>query len=248
MLTVGKGERSPADLGVRLTDTISGPDAADIVGHDEPGRPWLASVAIGLAVSIIGHAVLIGSGIVRFEWTGTHDPNADAIPIELVPDPSAKKAPIPQASPIAPPPPSSPGQPAPPKPPQPQAKTAVTSSSTPGEAPPSPVPAPAGANVAIDTTMTKDELEALRAQVQSCWTIPPGWTDSKQVSVTIDFRMNRDGTVAGNPTLIEFPASPYGKVAAQNALRAVLRCGPYHLPVEKYGDWHEVQIRLTPAG
>ena len=60
--------------------------------------------------------------------------------------------------------------------------------------------------------------------------------------------MNRDGTVAGDPTLIEFPASPYGKAAAQNALRAVLRCGPYHLPAGKYNEWREVQIRLTPVG
>ena len=96
--------------------------------------------------------------------------------------------------------------------------------------------------------LTQNELDALRAQVQRCWNIPMGWTDPREVSVTVRFKLNQDGTVNGTPVVIEFPASQYGQVSADNAIRAVLRCGPYQLPPEKFDQWSEVQIRFTPLG
>jgi hypothetical protein len=109
--------------------------------------------------------------------------------------------------------------------------------------------APASIGVATgnpDAKMTLNELVALRTQVQRCWTIPTGWTHPREVSVTIRFGLNPDGTVKGTPVVIEFPASQYGQVSADNAIRAVLSCGPYKLPAEKYDQWSEVQIRFTP--
>ena len=49
-------------------------------------------------------------------------------------------------------------------------------------------------NVAL--RMTQNELSALRAQIQRCWVIPTGWTHPREVSVTIRFRLSRDGTVS----------------------------------------------------
>ena len=238
----------------RLAAIVIGPDAADTIGHTKPSRGWITATGIGLAASIVGHAILIGSGIAKFESMGMSETETLVVPIDVVPDPTTgrtnkeqKLAPAPPIAPSAPPAPPAPTQPAPPESLEQPAGEAPPPPSGPSEPALSP-PRVAGASVAIETTMTKQELEALRAQVQRCWTVPPGWADPRQVSVTIDFRMNRDGTVAGDPTLIEFPASPYGKAAAQNALRAVLRCGPYHLPAGKYNEWREVQIRLTPVG
>jgi hypothetical protein len=94
--------------------------------------------------------------------------------------------------------------------------------------------------------MTENELDALRAQVQKCWVLPTGWTDPRQVSVVIRFGLNQDGTVLGAPVVIEGPVGQYGPVSGENAIRAVLRCGPYRLPPEKYDQWKEVQIRFTP--
>lgn len=103
-------------------------------------------------------------------------------------------------------------------------------------------------NGQADAKMTQNELDALRAAVQRCWDIPQGWTDPREVSVTIRFSLNQDGSVSGMPTVIEYPASPYGQVAADNAIRAVLRCGPYQLPPQKYAQWSEVQLRFAPMG
>jgi hypothetical protein len=96
--------------------------------------------------------------------------------------------------------------------------------------------------------MTQSEIDALRSQVQRCWNIPVGWTDPNDVTVTIRFSLNQDGTVNGVPSIQQYPASQYGTVAAESAVRAVLQCGPYQLPVEKYELWSEVQMRFSPQG
>jgi len=96
--------------------------------------------------------------------------------------------------------------------------------------------------------MTQSELDALRAQVQRCWNLPVGWTNPAEVTVTIRFKLNQDGTVNGIPSIEQYPASQYGTVAAEGAVRAVLQCGPYQLPLEKYDQWSEVQMRFSPQG
>ena len=97
-------------------------------------------------------------------------------------------------------------------------------------------------------TMTQSEIDALRSQIQRCWNIPVGWTDPKDVTVTIRFKLNQDGSVNGMPSIQQYPASQYGTVAADRAVGAVLQCGPYQLPVEKYDLWSEVQMRFSPQG
>lgn len=96
--------------------------------------------------------------------------------------------------------------------------------------------------------MTQSELDALRSQVQRCWNLPVGWTDPREVTVTIRFKLNQDGTVNGTPSVEQYPASQYGTVAAEGAVRAILECGPYQLPPEKYDLWSEVQMRFSPQG
>jgi len=96
--------------------------------------------------------------------------------------------------------------------------------------------------------MTQSELDALRSQVQRCWNLPVGWTNPAEVTVTIRFKLNQDGTVNGVPSIEQYPASQYGTVAAEGAVRAVLQCGPYQLPLEKYDQWSEVQMRFSPQG
>lgn len=96
--------------------------------------------------------------------------------------------------------------------------------------------------------MTQSELDALRSQVQRCWNLPVGWTNPAEVTVTIRFKLNQDGTVSGTPSIEQYPASQYGTVAAEGAVRAILQCGPYMLPADKYDQWSEVQMRFSPQG
>lgn len=93
--------------------------------------------------------------------------------------------------------------------------------------------------------LPREQIEALRAQVQRCWEIPGGWTNPRQASVTIRFRLKKDGTVDGQPVVTEFPASPIGKAASDTAVLAVKRCGPYQLPADSYDKWRVMELHLA---
>jgi hypothetical protein len=114
---------------------------------------------------------------------------------------------------------------------------------------PSSSPATLGVSTGnADAKMTQSEIDALRSQITRCWVIPQGWTSPREVTVSVRFQLNPDGTVAGMPEVVEYPASQYGPVAGDNAIRAVMQCGPYALPAEKYNQWKDVQLRFTPQG
>jgi hypothetical protein len=96
------------------------------------------------------------------------------------------------------------------------------------------------------TTLSRDELDSVGAQAKRCWNIPAGWTRPQQVSVTIRFQLNPDGTLRGAPSVVAFPASALGKAAADSAIRAVAECGPFKLPADKYDEWKDIQLSFEP--
>lgn len=94
--------------------------------------------------------------------------------------------------------------------------------------------------------MTQSELDALRGMISRCWNPPVGASDGDQLVVKIRFNLNQDGTVSGNPTVENSGSHPFFRAAADSARRAVLRCQPYNLPVEKYDTWDEVIVNFDP--
>jgi hypothetical protein len=74
----------------------------------------------------------------------------------------------------------------------------------------------------------------LRTQIARCWNPPAGVPDSNLV-VTVRFALNEDGTLSGEPAVINSgDSSPLFKAAAASALRAVCACQPLRLPVARY--------------
>ena len=98
----------------------------------------------------------------------------------------------------------------------------------------------------LKTNLSPALLAALRAQVMRCWSIPSGWSDSREVTVTLRFQLAPDGALEGAPAVVEFPATPIGAAAAKTAVKAVTQCGPYHLPVAQYAQWSDIQLTLAP--
>jgi hypothetical protein len=94
--------------------------------------------------------------------------------------------------------------------------------------------------------MTADELDALRARLAQCWSPPLGWTDPAQVRVVLMLNLNPDGSVAGDPQVLEAPSGQYSDTAPESALRAVRRCAPYNLPAAKYDAWKQVKVTFDP--
>lgn len=95
-------------------------------------------------------------------------------------------------------------------------------------------------------TLTQSEEAALAAQMRACWRLLPGEIES---GLTVDLRvnLNQDGSVATTPRLLTNPSSSMHGSIARAAQRAVLECGPYRLPAEKYAQWAEVEVQFRAS-
>jgi len=83
--------------------------------------------------------------------------------------------------------------------------------------------------------------------VKSCARLPAGVSPSDRVSLVVRIDLQRDGTLAGEPTLIEASASPKGPAVLQSLFAGLAKCQPFNmLPAEKYQEWRTLDIRFTP--
>ena len=221
-----------------------------------PGETWVRGA--GLVVSALLHLILLAAilGLLRLP---TAPDQVEVVRVELVPAESAK--PLEKAVPPAQPSPAAGEKPAPPADKsksgaaaakQAEAKPADDPAAAPPPGPDTNDPGKPGDSGAVATSslaakLSRADIDAVRAQVQRCWKIPSGWTNPRQVSVAVRFRLKRDGSVDGNPLITEGPASALGKAAADNAVLAVKRCGPYPLPADSYKEWRVMELHLAPG-
>jgi outer membrane biosynthesis protein TonB len=99
--------------------------------------------------------------------------------------------------------------------------------------------------IGAETAMTADLQDALRSQIQSCWSPPAGAPNPEQLVVSFDLFLNSDGSVAQPPQLAADSAAaaardPYVRAAAEAARRAIYTCAPYKLPADRYSQWREI--------
>jgi len=108
-------------------------------------------------------------------------------------------------------------------------------------------PASLGTRTGNDNArMTQSELDALRAKIASCWNVPVGALEAENLVIKLGFELNRDGTVAVPPKVLNSSSNPSFRAAADSARRAVLRCQPYTLPAHKYDAWKNVIVNFDP--
>lgn len=96
--------------------------------------------------------------------------------------------------------------------------------------------------------LTQSELDALRGQIQRCWSPPAGVSEAGSLRISIQMQLDPSGALQGVPTIVSGGgASTIERVAGEAALRAIRRCAPYNLPIEKYETWSQVQINFDPS-
>ena len=104
--------------------------------------------------------------------------------------------------------------------------------------------------------MTLSEIEAvrrqIRRQIQPCWNFPVGTRDAGSLRVLIRIWLNRDGSVRGEPKVLDqarFAGDLRFRAAAEAGLRAVKnpRCSPLRLPPEKFDQWKVLTIDFDPS-
>ena len=93
--------------------------------------------------------------------------------------------------------------------------------------------------------LTQSEMDALRNQIQACWS-PPAATDASDLKVSIRFKLDPSGMVDGRPSVTK---SSGNRAADESARRAILICGQrgYNLPADKYDAWRDVVVNFDPS-
>lgn len=86
-----------------------------------------------------------------------------------------------------------------------------------------------------------------RERVSSCSDRAAGIDSNDRVRVVLRVSLNRDGTLASPPQLLEPIASSKERLVMQSAMNALARCQPYTmLPPEKYKQWKTLDLVFYP--
>ena len=97
-------------------------------------------------------------------------------------------------------------------------------------------------------TVTPGEAASVHDQVQRCWNPPASAPNDASLIVELRIHLDPDGSVQRIEKIDndKFEHDPFHKLAAQEAIRTVQRCGPLELPPEKYAAWRVMVLRFDP--
>lgn len=98
----------------------------------------------------------------------------------------------------------------------------------------------------LDERMSISELDALRRQIQRCWSPPVAVRGASDLAVRLRLALNADGTLSRPPEVLTSGSGLGFLAAADSARRAVLRCQPYDLPAGKYEAWRDINVNFDP--
>ena len=108
---------------------------------------------------------------------------------------------------------------------------------------------------ALASAPTISELDFIRRQLLDCWYLPGGAKDLRSMRVTIRVELDRDGTLARPPVIVERvgrdAADPaFFRTFEESALRAVRACtdpeDPLQLPPGEAGKWRDLEFTFDP--
>lgn len=98
--------------------------------------------------------------------------------------------------------------------------------------------------------MSMSEIDALRRQIEQCWSPPAGAPEAENLVVEVDLTINPDGRVqqAQIVDTARMFRDPYYRAAAESVLRAIKNphCTPLKLPPDKYDLWRETKLTFNP--
>lgn len=101
----------------------------------------------------------------------------------------------------------------------------------------------------LDAHATAALVQAIQAQIYPCWSPPMGSAAQGGAKVIISAEFGRDGSNARPPRIAEIASADpaYGRLIAESARRAVIRCAPLTLPGELFDAWREVDLVFDPS-
>lgn len=106
--------------------------------------------------------------------------------------------------------------------------------------------APEGRDTQNTSSLRAMIVGNLTRAVGRCFRVDAGSALDNSYIPVVDFELNRDGTLKGEPRLVNQPPTPIALMAGDNAMRAIKQCAPYALPPEYYSDWEAARLRFDP--
>jgi outer membrane biosynthesis protein TonB len=110
------------------------------------------------------------------------------------------------------------------------------------------------ARAAITGAAMNGLAAAIKRQIQPCYELGSlAGTSAMQIVTVLNLRFNADGSVSGQPQLVEQTGvngtnQQYARQMADVGRRAVQRCSPLKLPAELYeGGWEDFNFRFKPG-
>jgi hypothetical protein len=100
---------------------------------------------------------------------------------------------------------------------------------------------------APDTAGLNAALDAFRDQIRRCWVPPAGQQGIAHTNPIIRLRLKLDGTLDGDPVLLNRSSEPEFPALAESALKALKKCQPFRLPAQAYSLWKETEIVFNPS-
>ena len=92
-----------------------------------------------------------------------------------------------------------------------------------------------------------DWTASFRERISQCSKVPEEVGQDDKVTIRIRLFLNRDGTVASPPRLLDPAPSAKQQALMQSAADALERCQPFTmLPPEKYKQWKTMALYVTP--
>jgi hypothetical protein len=109
-------------------------------------------------------------------------------------------------------------------------------------------PGEAFAQDTVPANLARGEVAALKAQLDRCWTAPPGAGAAPDLRVVLRVHLKPDGALLAEPNLLAGTGSAYGPALVNSAKRALRQCQPYRLPADKYDEWKALDLSFAPDG
>lgn len=108
---------------------------------------------------------------------------------------------------------------------------------------PKPAPKPAAPRI---VPLTAAERSSVVNRFTKCYRTPRVLTRNAESRVEIVVKLSKEGFLTSSPLLVRTNAElAIAEEAYASARKALFSCQPYVLPVEKYGDWKEVNLILN---
>lgn len=88
----------------------------------------------------------------------------------------------------------------------------------------------------------------IQDQLMKCWNVPIALANSRaNVVPQVRMKLNTDGSLIGQPGVVNSSSDPLFSVAANSALTATRRCAPLRIPAQfaaYYDDWRDVVVNF----